>query len=65
MAGSSVAKADDPDAKPDGKDKDEKKPTEDEEAEKASSGKILNLVSVDTFRCASFLPPTSHTNISN
>ncbi|KAL8281440.1 hypothetical protein RQP46_006124 [Phenoliferia psychrophenolica] len=50
MAGSSVAKADDPDAKPDGKDKDEKKPTEDEEAEKASSGKILNLVSVDTFR---------------
>ena len=51
MAGTSVAKADDdPDAKADGEGKEEKKGTEDEEAEKASSGKILNLISVDTFR---------------
>mgnify|MGYP001559177365 CR=1 FL=1 len=53
MAGSSLAKPDDPDAKDDGKkDKDEKKGTNEDEAEKASSGKILNLVSVDTFRRA-------------
>lgn len=31
-------------------DKEGKKLTEDEEMEKASSGKIVNLISVDTFR---------------
>lgn len=61
MAGTSVATTDEAEAakSDDGKNKDAKK--EEEEAEKASSGKILNLIGVDTFRlseicaCAFFL----------
>lgn len=54
MAGSSAPK--DTNEKEDlkKKDKGEKKKDdseEEEEEEKASSGKILNLISVDTFRC--------------
>ncbi|KAK4703719.1 hypothetical protein P7C70_g2503, partial [Phenoliferia sp. Uapishka_3] len=49
MAGTSAPTDESDDVKKDAK-KEAKKPTEDEEAEKASSGKILNLISVDTFR---------------
>lgn len=55
MAGSSAktedAASDEPEAPPQSK-KDEKKELADleEELEKASSGKILNLISVDTYR---------------